>query len=185
MLNLLVIMNGAQERSTVRGGDYHLIRVLKSWPQDTRVSIILPKMILSSVKAIFSNIESVYFSSFNESEHKIRSYIRLYIPRIIRSLFYKSPADRPDVIIAASHLLCDIIPAIFLSLRFRCKLVVYVHVIVRWGNQQKENIKLISTLSERISLFLLRRANVIFVVNEDIKDLLLSTGFDSQKNLYH
>jgi glycosyltransferase involved in cell wall biosynthesis len=60
-------------------------------------------------------------------------------------------------------------------------LVVYVHHVIRHGNYAKGTISTSTIISEYISLFFSKRANLIFVYNEEIRDSLVAMGFDFGK----
>src|ERR671922_2797809 len=179
LIKILLIMNGLRTRQTIRGGDYRILRVLKNWNKaETEISIILPRMNLPNVKEILESIRYVHFSSNNENEYKIRSFSRIYIPRIIRSFFFQPYDGSPDLILSSSHLIYDILPAIWLSIRYRAGLVLYVHHILRHGNYDKGKVSNMTLFSERISIFFCKRADLVFVYNQDIKNSLVSMGFD-------
>jgi glycosyltransferase involved in cell wall biosynthesis len=67
-----------------------------------------------------------------------------------------------------------------LNTRLKSKLVVYVHgYFLRTSN--KALWKIIATLSEKISLFLCKKADLIFVMNPKIKNALIARGFSADK----
>ena len=161
------------------GGDYHILRVLKNWSKKHKIYLIMPKLGYEYAKDMLLDTYSIYFSSI---EGTIRSNFTLmifYFLRVLRSSFFKFN-QHPDVIIASSHFLYDILPASILRRRLKSKLVVYVHgFFLRTRN--KALWRIIATFGEKISLFLCKRADLIFVVNTEIKDTLVAKGFPADK----
>ena len=90
MVNVLVIMNGMRSSHTVRGGDYHVARILKGWENNVGVSIILPKIILKNIRVILHNLGTVHLSSKNDIVHEVANFPRTYIPRVVRSFFFRA-----------------------------------------------------------------------------------------------
>ena len=182
MLNLLVLINGWTVK-TMSGGDYHILHVLRNWSRKHQVSLIMPKLGYESVKAVLSSRYSVYFTSNEDKEeiHGSATIIILYLIRIMRTLFLRFD-QQPDIIIASSHLLYDVFPATFLQRRLKSKLVVYVHHILQSFRTQEQGIwSKISLLNERISLSLCKKADLIFVVNSDVKNALINNGFSADR----
>jgi glycosyltransferase involved in cell wall biosynthesis len=181
MLRILVLINGWRNR-TIRGGDYHVLRVLKNWNKENRISIIMPRLGYESAKTISPDWDSIYLSSKGcKDVESLPALVGSYLLRIIRSLFFVNTQEH-HVIIASSHLLYDILPAVFLRRRLKSKLVVYVFHIFRTFRTYKEGVwSTISLLSEKTSLFLCRKADLIFVDNHEIKDALIGKGFRTDR----
>jgi glycosyltransferase involved in cell wall biosynthesis len=180
VLRLLILNNGWEVR--ISGGDYHMLRVLKNWSRGNKISLIIPKLGYKYAHNMLFDLYSIRFSSYEEGT--IDNYFRLvfvYLIRILRSSFFKFQQS-PDVIIASSHLLYDVLPAVILRKRLKSKFVVYVHHVIRPFRTYKQGMwSNISLLNEKISLFLCKKADLIFVVNPDIKDALIAKGFPADK----
>lgn len=180
MANFLVLVNAWYSKKIVTGGEYHMLRVLKNWSQKHRISLIIPKIGFKASKEMLPNLNLFYFSSTKEQEKEIKSVSRLtvsYLTRIIRSILI-NPGDEPDVIITASHLLYDIIPAIILRRRYNSKLVVYNHGV--WRPFRSYNVGLRSNLmllNEKLSVYLCKRADIVFAINNETKDYLIHKGY--------
>jgi glycosyltransferase involved in cell wall biosynthesis len=184
MANFLVLINGWYSNKLVTGGEYHMLRVLKNWSLQHKISVLTPKLGYQATKEMLPHVDLFYFSS-TENDEEIKSLLKLtisYIIRIIRSVFVR-PKHAPDLIITASHLMYDIIPAIILRKRYKSKLVVYNHGV--WGPYRSYNEGLRSNLmllNEKISLFLCKRSpDIIFAINDETKTLLIDKGFKANK----
>jgi glycosyltransferase involved in cell wall biosynthesis len=189
VLNILIVTNGWGVK-TIAGGEYHILHVLERWGKEHKVSIIIPKSGYLFSKNILLSADNypIYFSSHENEVGGHGRELIYYLVRIIRSsLFsFKFKQSKPDVIIATSHLIYDVLPALILRKRLnnskKCKLVVYVHHILRPFRSYKQGIwSNINLLNERISLRLCKKADLVFVVNPEIKDALIAKGFDADK----
>jgi len=100
------------------------------------------------------------------------------ILRILRS----PPQKKYDVIIAASHYVADVVPAIFLQRRnASSKFIVYHHSGVSAGNS---TLALLRKVNDAISLPLIQKhANLIFAITQPIKDSLILSGINERKIL--
>ncbi|HKQ22025.1 MAG TPA: glycosyltransferase family 4 protein [Nitrososphaeraceae archaeon] len=185
MANFLVLVNAWYSKTLRTGGEYHMLRVLKRWSLQHKISLILPKIGYEASKQMLPNVKLFYFSSTENDKKEINSLLKLmfsYFIRVVRSIFI-SPKDKPDIIITASHLLYDIIPAIILCRKYNSKLVVYNHGV--WGpyRSYKEGLRSnLMLLNEKLSIYLCNRsADVIFVINSEIRDFLIHKGYDANK----
>jgi glycosyltransferase involved in cell wall biosynthesis len=184
MTNFLVLLNAWYTKTLVTGGEYHMLRVLKNWSSRHKISLIMPKLGYQVSKEMLPDVDLFYFSSTGEEELLTSLFKRIisYFIRIIRSIFI-SPKDDPDIIITASHLMYDIIPAIILRKRYKSKLVVYNHGV--WGPYRSYSEGLRSNLmllNEKISLFLCKRSpDIIFAINDETKTFLIDKGFKANK----
>jgi len=76
----------------------------------------------------------------------------------------------------------DTLPGFILKFRYRAKLVVYVHHIIgKHVDHRKGILSKISILGEKIGLLLIRSANIVFVVNEEVRSNLIEMGIDPAK----
>ena len=178
MSRILVVTNGWGIR-TIGGGEYHILRVLETWSKHCHMSIIVPKSGYVSSGYMLSKSLSIYFSSHEREVSNVTTEFILYLRRIIRSSFLRL-RQNPDVIVASSHLIYDVLPALILRQRTKSKLVIYVHGLFL-RDDTKGIWRSIATLSEKISLFLCKKADLIYVVNPCIKDALAARGFEKDK----
>lgn len=183
MLRILVLMNGWRNKNA-RGGDYRTLRVLRNWKEEHQISLILPRLGYEFAKKLLPGLYSIYLSSneFEETE-STSAFVRAYLFRSMKSLFFTNEQSQ-DIIIASSHLIYDILPAVILRRKFKSKLVVYVHHIFHSYRTYKQGMWIsVSLLTEKISLFLCRKADVIFVYNDEVKKDLISKGFQTHRIL--
>ena len=176
-------MNGWRNKNA-RGGDYRTLRVLRNWKEEHRISLILPRLGFEFAKKLLPDLNSIYLSS-NELEEteSTTAFVRAYLFRSMKSLFFTNEQDQ-DIIIASSHLLYDILPAVILRRKFKSKLVVYVHHVLHSYRTYKQGMWIsISLLTEKISLFLCKKADLIFVYNDEVKKDLIREGFQTHKIL--
>jgi len=185
MANFLVVVNAWYSKTVVTGGEYHMLRVLKNWCLQHKVSVILPKIGYQASKEMLPNVDSFYLSSTEKDNKEIKGLFRLmisYFERIFRSILI-TPRDNPDVIITASHLMYDIIPGMILRRRYKSKLVVYNHGIWRPYRSYSEGLRSnLMLLNEKISIYLCNKsADIIFAINAETRDFLIRRGFDANK----
>jgi glycosyltransferase involved in cell wall biosynthesis len=185
VFRILIVTNGWGAK-TIAGGEFHILQVLERWSKEHEVSIIIPKSGYIISKNILSADHPIYLSSHENEVGSHNTKLLLYqICRILRSSFFKIKQS-PDIIIASSHLLYDVLPALILKTRLRSKLIVYVHHILRSFRtyEQGRGVNLwsnVNLLNEKISLFLCKKADLIFVVNPEIKNGLVAKGFQADK----
>jgi glycosyltransferase involved in cell wall biosynthesis len=182
VLNILVLVNGLYTKKVTTGGEYHVLRVVNNWNKGHRVFFIMPRIGYRSAVEI-ADVHSFYFSSHEKVEPKgYTKLFALYLVRIRRSLSFK-PKENPNVIIASSHLLYDILPAVILRRRLKSELGVYVFHLLRSFKIYRHGIwSNISLLNEKIGLFLCKRAaDLIFVDNRNIKNDLVDMGLRENK----
>ena len=180
MFKILIVTNGWGIK-TIAGGEYHILRVLERWNKEHAVSIVIPKSAYLFSNKILSAKYQIYFSSYEKEVGSHTKELMSYLVRILRSSFFRVE-PKPDIIIASSHLLYDVLPASILRKRLKSKLVVYVHHILRPFRSYKQGIwSNMNLINEKISLFLCKRADLIFVVNTEIKDTLVAKGFPADK----
>jgi glycosyltransferase involved in cell wall biosynthesis len=181
VVRILILTNGWTGKE-INGGEYHIIRVLKNWGKENQISIIMPNSgYKSSKKMLPSNQYPIYLSSPEEKVGGLSSEVVFYFRRILRSSVFRFKQS-PEIIIASSHLLYDVLPALILRIRLKSKLVIYVHHIIRsfrsYGQGTWHNLSL---LNEKFGLLLCKYADLIFVVNDDVKDVLIAKGFHADK----
>jgi glycosyltransferase involved in cell wall biosynthesis len=176
-------MNGWRNKNA-RGGDYRTLRVLRNWSNEHRISLILPRLGYEFAKKLLPGLYSIYLSSNEREETESTSaFVLAYLYRSIKSVLFTNEHDQ-DIIIASSHLLYDILPAIILRKKFKCKLVVYVHHIFHSYRAYEHGMWIsVSLLIEKISLFLCKRADLIFVFNDEVKKDLIRKGFETPRIL--
>jgi glycosyltransferase involved in cell wall biosynthesis len=183
LLLILIVMNGWRDKVS-RGGDYHMLRVLKIWGKNHQISLIMPKLGYEFTVSMLSEKAPIYISSYESEELRdLRAVVKAYVLRSVKSLFVKVK-KYPDIIISSSHLFYDVFPAIFLNKHYnnKSKVVVYIFHLFSSSRSYTEGVwNILSLLSERISLFLCKKADLIFVDNNIIKIALVNKGFTDEK----
>jgi glycosyltransferase involved in cell wall biosynthesis len=181
-LKFLIIINGWAGKN-IGGGDYHMLQVMKEWSKSHDISLVIPLIGFLFCKPLLLEKYKVYLTSSGTKARESFQLILAYFKRIMRSTFLRFD-DKPDVIMCSSHLLFDTLPGLILQFRFRTKLVVYVHlIIVKFADcdHRRGVLSRFSVLGEKLSLHLIRSANIIFVISEQVKSDLIEMGFDPAK----
>jgi len=160
-----------------------MLQVMKEWSKSHDISLVIPLFGFLFCKPFLLEKYKVYLTSSGTKARASFQLILAYFKRIMRSIFLHFD-DKPDVIMCSSHLLFDTLPGLILQFRFRAKLVVYVHlIIVKFADcdHRRGALSRISVLGEKLSLHLIRSANIIFVISEQVKSDLIEMGFDPAK----
>jgi len=179
-LKLLIIINGSGGKD-IGGGDYHMFQVIKKWSKSHDISLLIPLVGFLFCRPLLLDKYKVYYTSYGTKPIESFELIPAYFKRIMRSLFLHFD-NKPDVIMCSSHMLFDTLPGFILQFRYRTKLVVYVHHIIgKHVDHRRGILSLISILGEKLSLLLIRSANIVFVVNEGVRSDLIELGIDPAK----
>jgi glycosyltransferase involved in cell wall biosynthesis len=161
------------------GSELHMLEVTQRWSQDHDVDVLLPRLAYRISRPYLNGHAIVTDSLFEKEVTTQLARVMLMCSRILRIL-RSPPQKRYDVIIAASHYVADVVPAIFLQRRnASSKFIVYHHSGVSAGNL---TLALLRKVNDAISLPLIRKhANLIFAITQPIKDSLISSGIDERK----
>jgi glycosyltransferase involved in cell wall biosynthesis len=164
------------------GGDYHALKVAQQWSQTDRLTYLLPRLGYSYVtKAGLLAGNAVVIDSFLEREtSSIVRIVLLYCVRVLK-LMFSPPRGKYDVLVAANHFLTDVLPAVYLKSRNSpCRLVAYYHGLP--VDESSPSWLLPRKINDAISVSLLRRFfDVVFAINQPVKDFLISRGVEAQK----
>jgi len=179
-LKFLIIINGSGGKD-IGGGDYHMFQVMKEWSKSHDISLLIPLIGFLFCRPLLLDKYKVYFTSSGTKPIESFGLIPAYFKRILRSTFLHFD-NKPDVIICTTHMLFDTLPGFILQFRYRTKLVVYVHHIIgKHVDHRRGILSRISILGEKLSLLLIRSANIVFVVNEEVRSDLIEKGVDPTK----
>jgi glycosyltransferase involved in cell wall biosynthesis len=144
----------------------------------------MPKLGYEFTVSMLSEKPPIYISSHESEELRgLGAVVKAYVLRSVKSLFLKVE-KYPDIIVSSSHLFYDVFPAIFLNKRYNNKSKVVVYIFHLFGSSRSYRMGLwhiFSLLSEQISLFLCKKADLIFVDNNIIKVALANKGFNDEK----
>jgi glycosyltransferase involved in cell wall biosynthesis len=179
-LRLLILINGWSGKN-ISGGDYHILRVMREWMRSHQISVIIPLIGFLSSKSFLSDRYEIYLSSSGTKEIYSFGAIPAYLKRMLKTAILRFH-DKPDMIVCSSHLLYDTLPGFIFRLRFRTRLVVYVYHII--GEHEADRTGILSKVSvwgEKLSMRLVRHADIVFVDNEGIKTSLIKMGFEPCK----
>jgi glycosyltransferase involved in cell wall biosynthesis len=158
-----------------------MLHVMKEWSNSHLISLVIPMFGFLFSKPFISDKYKIYFSSSGTKPIDGYRLIPTYSKRIIRSMFTHF-RNKPDVVICSTHFLYDTLPGFILHYRFRAKLVVYVyHIIGEHASDRTGILSKVSILSEKLSLKLMRYANIVFIDNEDIRTHLINMGLEPSK----
>lgn len=179
-MKILILINGWTTK--ISGGDYHMLKVAQLWSESHEVCLMVPKLGYKFAKHFFTKVHTcTYTTPFERETNNLLKIILLYIFRILKNPFSRK-RGKFDVVIASSHFLYDIVPAIIFKKRMKAKFVVYVHHLIALGGRRITIRNIISLLNEKISLLLIKRfADNIFVVNLMTKEVLIRRGFQNEK----
>ena len=158
-----------------------MFQVMKEWSKSHDISLLIPLTGFLFCRPLLLDNYKVYFTSSGTKPIESFRLIPAYFKRIMRSTFLHFD-NKPDVIICTTHMLFDTLPGFILQFRFRTKLVVYVHHIIgKHVDHRRGILSRISILAEKLSLLLIRCANIVFVVNEEVRSDLIEMGVDPTK----
>lgn len=178
-MKIMVISNGWGIK-TIGGGEYHILNVMSKWSKNNELYLIIPKSGYEISKKIFKHNYTLFFSSNEIEVDSLKTNLTLYLTRAIRSTFVRSV--KQDITIASSHLFYDTLPAYFHSKKSKSKFVVYNHSIIKKTRKTKNGLyNVLSYLNEMIGLYLTKKSDLIFTVDNDTKNYLLNHGYDKNK----
>jgi glycosyltransferase involved in cell wall biosynthesis len=178
-MNLLILNNGWLTK--MAGGDYHILNVSKFWAKKHKIYFILPELGYKYGKAFFKNAMTIYRykTLLEDKANSFFSIILLYFLRVFYSFFIR-PKQNFNVVVSSSHFFYDVIPSIFFKLRYKSKLIVYIHGPPIFEPKTLKHFILV--FHNRLILFLIRKfADNVFVINPLTKSILMLLGFDNTK----
>jgi glycosyltransferase involved in cell wall biosynthesis len=179
---ILVVMNDWPWKM-IGGSNYHMLKVIEGWSDDNEIDILLPRLGYTYAQAYLNAPDNLIVtdSVFEREMQEGFGKALITCSRILRVL-RSPPRERYDVVVAASHFIDDVFPAAYLWYKNpACKFVGYHHVgLVSGGSRMF----LLRRVNDAISVALLRKyADLIFVMNQSIKDFLISNRVEESKIL--
>lgn len=177
-MKILNIINGWTTKMS--GGYYHILKVGKYWNKDHEVTYLLPRLGYEFSRNLLEGRTIVYDTLLEKEFHNSIKVILLYFIRTLKTLF-SPPTEKFDIIIAASHFLCDIIPALFINMKNpESKLIVFWHGLS--VKQTGKSNYLFRKVNDFISSMLIKKFfSLIFVVNPFTKEYLIQKGVDDNR----
>lgn len=160
------------------GGDYHIIKVAQQWSKTNDVCFLVPRLGYDYVCNLLVGKVFVYNTPLENHAAGIIKTIILYIVRTWTALLFDAEGQF-DVILASSHYPYDVIPAIFLKLRFpRSKFVAYFHSLdIPYRDAGLSRI--ISIIGNYLGALLVKtNADLVFTGNRYTQNFLLSLGIE-------
>jgi glycosyltransferase involved in cell wall biosynthesis len=176
---MLVIINGWTTR--IAGGDYHTLRVAQNWSENNEISYLISRLGYNYSKDMLKGKALILDSGFDSEASNPFRVIVMYGARIVRLFVSPPPLETYDVVVASSHFLADVLPALYVrSKNPSCTLVGYWHGLpIKQSSPWRYALR---QLNDALSAALLRRNfNLIFAINQSVKSLLVSHGVDAQK----
>jgi glycosyltransferase involved in cell wall biosynthesis len=176
---ILIIINGWTTR--IAGGDYHTLRVAQNWSEKNEISYLIPRLGYQFAKNALKGKALILDSGFESEASNPFRIILMYCVRVVRFCVSPPPMEKYDVVVASSHFLADLLPALYV--RFKnpsCKFVVYWHGLpIKQSSLWRYVLR---QLNDTISAALLRRrVNLVFAINQSVKSFLVARGVDAQK----
>lgn len=167
---ILAFMNAfSQGRS---GGDMVFVEIAKRLLKDYDFTLVTSY--LGSQLCIDNNLKINFL--LTTKEQSFSSVIFIYIKRIIKGIEMSFKVKKPDLILSTSDILPDVIPSLFLKIKFRkvCWVQHIFHI--------NPSTRYVSHFSQRLSFFLIKRfADIIVVDNSLLKKELVRIGFNKNK----
>jgi glycosyltransferase involved in cell wall biosynthesis len=155
----------------ISGGDVCLLELTKRM-HDLNLLIVTSKLGKALSQAHGLNADYL----LTTKEAKFKGVIRIYIMRIIKSLFLPLKVGKSDILYASSDFLPDVIPA-FVR-KFRNRKVKWVQKIFHIIPADRP----VTHYAQRFSFFLIRRlADTVIVDNSLLRDELAYRKFDPNK----
>jgi len=160
-----------------------MLKVIEHWSGDNEIDILLPRLGYTYAQAYLNTADNLIVtdSVFEREMQEGFGKALITCSRIFRVLRSRE-RERYDVIVAASHYVDDVLPAVYLRGKNPAtKFVGYHHVgLVSGGGR----LFLLRRANDAISVALLRKyADLIFVMNLSIKDFLISQRIEERKVL--
>jgi glycosyltransferase involved in cell wall biosynthesis len=179
---ILVIINDWPWKM-IGGSNYHMLKVIEHWSDDNEIDILLPRLGYTYAQAYLNTSDNLIVTDSVFEREMQEGFGRALITcsRIFRVL-NSPPRKKYDVVVAASHFIDDVLPAAYLRYKNpACKFVAYHHVGLVSGGSR---LFLLRRANDAISVALLRKyADLIFVLNQSIKDFLISYRVEENKIL--
>jgi len=167
----------------IGGSNYHMLKVIERWSDDNEIDILLPRLGYSYMQAYqnMSGNVTVTDSFFEREMQEGLGKVLITCSRIFRVLL-SPPPGRYDVVVAASHYVDDVLPAVYvLRKNPSCKFVAYHHLGLASAPGRLFSLRRANNV---ISVELLRKyANLIFVMNPSTKGSLISHRVEESKIL--
>ena len=187
-LDILVVFNSLMG-GAIGGASRHIIEVADYWCISNKVHFLISKSGYRVAEEYiqknpnYNNDIILYTTPFDDSKNRML----VYLSRIIKNVLMIPRLRKDyDVIVAPNYLPQNTIPAIFLK-RKKTKLVVYFHTVqpsLRASYLRGMNLlqRIISIINWKVCVFLARFFDLIFVVNEAVRNYFIDEkGFAPEK----
>lgn len=181
-LKILVVFN---TWLNIGGGGIHTMKIAEALGKSYDIQFLIPKLGFDLAKDYLKKIPrcavSVYATPF-ENNRNGNMYL-IYLFRMIKCVFLAMKSkNKYDIIISNSQLPFDLIPAIVYKIKSKSRLVVYFHHGNPCIKKEFSFRNFISRMNFRFSVLLSKKfADLIFTINEPIKNYLVERGARSEK----
>lgn len=171
---LLIIINGWT--TEISGGDFHAMEIGRCWGLEHDVDFMIPTSALAFQKDFFQNLNALVIRTPFESPQLLQRRVGVILAYISRMFLGAiQPAKSWDAIIASSHFLVDLVPAVALKLRSGAPLTVLVHGFRQRLPHTRD--QKLSLIAQWISWKLIRRyADRVGAISEQVRDYLMTVA---------
>lgn len=182
-IKITFLFNQLMTPTLCTGGDVRGQIIADFFQNDKKfdVEVVLPEVSLSS----FSNFKKIIIGhQYREkriNNQTLVSAFVLFFLRTIETLYHQS-IFKTDILYSTGDFFCNTIPSFVIKiLRPKTKFVVCIHHVNSNPFKRKSNFLIANIISysvQRFSFFLIKqKADLIFVVNQQVKDYLVKKGF--------
>ena len=170
----VMFMNGLSV--AVSGGDVHALRLLRAWNATEGGPMVL--IAPDGIGPRLDPEERALFRPVRTSFDRLAAHPVPYsIAVVLRMARASAAAPRARVAVAATHFLFDVVPAAIHRATHSACVVSYVYHLVGESRRARSVRSIVSTLAERLSVWLLRRvAALVFVDNVETASELSRRG---------
>lgn len=187
-MKILIIANHLLDAKISSGGDRTFVEMAKRWKRwGAEITLVAPGIAIDNCASEIGIEDKIATSRsrFDEYHQKATwTILPLYFYRTIK-IFELLKSVRVDTLYTPGDFFCDVLPAFYLKKKLNAKWVVNIYHIneppfIRQGNTFLASI--VSFLLQRFSfLFIKKYADVVFLINQKVRDVLVRMGFDPKK----
>lgn len=184
---VLVFFNQIITESLASGGDVRCVETIKRW-RDLNTEIVGPKtagFLKKELKAKqFYSLPETFIDRWCQKKKSVFLIAPLYICRGINAIRLTKNL-RPEVVYTTGDFICNTLPALVIKKKnLQIKWIANIFHLNLSPTKRRKNkflFALGSFLLQRISFFLLKKADLIFLLNRQVKKSLIKLGFKPEK----
>ncbi len=187
-MKILIIANHLLDSTISSGGDRIFVEMAKRWGQwGADLSLLAPEVAAKTVANELGVKKTVVTPSspFDKLQQRaVGAIFPLYLYRTFKA-FGLLQSVEADVLYTTGDFFCDVLPAFYLKKKVGVRWVANVYHINESPFVRKGNSFLASTVSyilQRFSFsFIKRSADVVLLINQEVKRDLVKLGFESSR----